>query len=110
MGPTSCGRSCVSEVGGCPPGERLTVVGGGRGQAVARLVLAGRSATDLSAGPVPGPQPVAEVALRDLLEQREIVLEVGQHLLPLLPGQGLAGARAALEVPFERLGEGGARG
>src|SRR5438034_607056 len=77
--------------------------------AVARLVLAGRPAADQPARPVFRLQPVAEVRLGDLLEQPDVVLDVGQHLLPLLPGQGLAGARAALQEPLERLGEGGAR-
>src|SRR6185437_2599932 len=69
-------------------------VGRGRGLAVARLVLAGRPAADQAARPVPRPSPVAEVRFGDLLQQRYVVLEVGQDLLPLLPGQRLAGARS----------------
>src|SRR5262245_66520882 len=82
--------------------------GRGRGLAVPRLVLPGRPAADQTAGLVLRLLPVGEVCPGDLLEQPEVVLDVGQHLLPLLPGQWLAGAGAALQEPLERLGERGA--
>ncbi len=67
-----------------------------------------RPAADQPTGPVFRLQPVTEVHLGDLLQQPDVVLDVAEHLLPLFPGQRLAGARAALQEPFERLGEGGA--
>jgi hypothetical protein len=53
---------------------------------------------------------VAEIGLGDLLQQPDVLLEVGQHGLPLLPGERLAGPGAALQHPLQRGGEAGPGG
>src|SRR5215472_19294339 len=78
----------------------------GPGDPVAGLPLAGRPAADQPAGALPRPEPVAEVRLGDLLEHRQVALEVGQDGLALLPGERLAPAGVLLEEPLQGPGNG----
>src|SRR5215470_11316599 len=74
------------------------------GLAVTGLRLPGRPGADQPAGAFPRLQPVAEVGAGEAFELPDVVLEVGQHGLALLPGQRLPLARVLLQEALQRPG------